>query len=151
MSEISVEIAGIIVNIIIGAFNLLVMIRLGRKQIHATLQTAAPIPKPKRKRKLTRAQKRWIMVFRYLQYTCITQPISHGYIDYLILCCSDTGIVFRSMFVLIAGFGYLGSIVLFFQARRYIKLIKARDRATLLSLGALKPRQPKQIPETAEP
>lgn len=148
MSEISVEIAGIIVNIIIGVFNLLVMIRLGRKQIHATLQTAQPIPKPKKKRKLTRLQRRWIVLFRLIQYLMITDPFTHAYTDYLVWCCTDSGLTARIVYFSLAGFTYLGSIIVFFQAQGYVKRIKARDRATLLQLGALKPRKPKQIPET---
>lgn len=128
-----------------GVFNLVVMIRLGRKQIHATLQTAQPSPKPNKKRKLTRLQRRWVMVFRFVQYLMITNPITHAYTDYLIWCCSGTGIPFRIAYFALAGCAYLGSIVVFFQARGYIKRIKARDRATLLQLGALRPRQPKQI------
>ena len=90
------------------------------------------------------------MIFRLIQYITLTSPINHGYIDYMIWCCSDAGTLFRIAYFLVAGFSYLGSLIVFVQSHRYIKRIKARDRATLIKLGALKPREPKQTPETTE-
>ena len=152
MSDTTTQIIGIAVNAIMDLAAIVVAFLIGRKQIQLMLQPAQPAPKPKTKKRprLTRIQRRFIVLFRLIQYLCVSSFITNGYPDYLAWSYVQPSKL-KTLYIAIAVLGYIGNVVLFFQLQWYIGRIKARDRKVLIYLGALKPREPKQNPEPSQP